>query len=121
MNLVERMAVDATHAVYVMSNPDGTDCEFLLLNGTDSESERECLRTRWGGRNLRGVGIALIERGIPRVIFRQEPSDFLTVLRLTAAFAQYVVELAVNDTLRADDGVMWCERLYTLADTRTEA
>ncbi len=120
MNLVERMAVDATHAVYVMSNPDGTDCEFLLLN-TDSESERESLRTRWGGRNLRGVGIAFIERGIPRVIFKQEPSDFLTVLRLTAAFAQYVVELAVNDSLRADDGVTWCERLYALQDTRTEA
>lgn len=117
MNLIERMAVDATHAVYVMSNPDGTDCEFLLLNA-DSNSERESLRTRWGGRNLRGVGIAFIERGIPRVIFKQEPSDSLTTLRLTAAFARYVVELTVNDSLRADDGVTWCERLYTLQDTR---
>ena len=117
MNLVERMAVDATHAVYVMSNPDGTDCEFLLFNAPDSESERENLRARWGGRNLQGVGVAFIERGTPRVIFKQEP-DFLTVLRLTAAFAQYVVELTVNDSLRADDGVRWCERLYALQDTR---
>lgn len=66
MNLVERMALDATHAVYVMSNPDGTDCEFLLLNGTDSETEREDLRARWGGRNLRGVGVAFLEHGIWR-------------------------------------------------------
>jgi hypothetical protein len=121
MNLIERMAVDATHTVYVMSNPDGTDCEFLLLNGKDSESERESLRARWGGRNLGGVGIAFIEHGIPRVLFKQEPSDFLITVRLTAAFARFVVELAVNDSLRADDGVIWCERLYALQDTRTEA
>lgn len=118
MNLVDHMPVCATHAVYVMSNPDGTDCEFLLFNAPDSESERESLRTRWGGRNLRGVGVAFIERGTPRLLFKQEPSDFLTVLRLTAAFAQYVVELTVNDSLRADDGVTWCERLYALQDTR---
>jgi hypothetical protein len=120
MNLVERMAVDATHAAYVMSSPDGTDCEFLLLKGTDSESERESLRARWGGRNLRGVGIAFIERGIPRVIFKQEPSDFLTVLRLTAAFAQYVAEMAAEDSLLADESVMWCERLYALQDPRAD-
>jgi hypothetical protein len=118
MNLIERMALDATHAVYVMSNPDGTDCEFLFLNGTDSETERESLRTRWGGRNLRGVGIAFIEHGIPCVLFKQEPSDFLITVRLTAAFARFVVELAVNDSLRADESVMWCERLCTLPDTR---
>jgi len=120
MNLVDHMPVCATHAVYVMSNPDGTDCEFLLLNGPDSDSEKESLRTRWSGRNLRGVGIAFLDHGTPRVIFKQEP-EFLTVLRLTAAFAQFVVEMAVNDSLRTDDGVTWCERLYALQDARTEA
>ena len=55
------------------------------------------------------------------MIFKQEPSDFLTVLRLTAAFAQYVVELTVNDSLHADDGVMWCETLWSLEDNRQEA
>ena len=118
MNLVERMAVDATHAVYVMSNPDGTDCEFLLFNAPDSESERENLRARWGGRNLQGVGVAFIERGTPRVIFKQEPSDFLITVRVTAAFAQYIAEMAVNDRLRADESVTWCERLYALQDIR---
>lgn len=118
MNLVDYMPACVTHAAYVMSNPDGTDCEFLLFNTPDSDFERESLRARWGGRNLRGVGIAFIEHGTPRVIFKQEPSDLLTVLRLTAAFALYVVELTVNDSLLADDSVTWLEQLHRLPDTR---
>jgi len=123
MNLVDHMPVCATHAAYIVSNPDATDCEFLPLNldPVDSESKREELRTRWAGRNLQGAGLAFIEHETPRLILKREPSDFLTVLRLIAAFAQFVVEMAVNDSLRADESVTWCERLYALQDTRTEA
>jgi len=51
------------------------------------------------------------------------PSDFMTVVRLTAAFARYVDMIGsdVPEQLRADDSVMWCELLYALQDPRSHA
>lgn len=115
MSLVDYMPACATHAAYIVSNPDATDCEFLSLN-LDAVNKREELRTRWAGRNLQGAGLAFIERGTPRLILKQEPSDFIAVLRLTAAYVQYVEELR-----QAGDFIEFATRLWSLEDNRPEA
>ena len=111
---------NAQSAVYVMSNPDGSDHEFLPLAPKASASDLEQLRARWAGRDLQGVGVAFLIHGIPHVSLKEQPSDFMAIVRLTAAFARYVDTLANDRTeqLRADDSVMWCELLYALPDTR---
>jgi hypothetical protein len=111
----------AQSAVYVMSNPDGSDHEFLPLAPKASASDLEQLRARWAGRDLQGVGVAFLIQGIPHVSLKEQPSDFMAIVRLTAAFARYVDMISNDRTeqLRADDSVMWCELLYTLPDTRS--
>ena len=112
---------NAQSAVYVISNPDGSDCEFLNLQQKASASDLEQLRARWAGRDLQGVGVAFLAQGIPRLVLKEAPSDFMTVVRLTAAYTRYVDMIANDRTeqLRADDSVMWCELLYALSDTRS--
>jgi hypothetical protein len=111
----------AQSAVYVMSNPDGSDHEFLPLAPKASASDLEQLRARWAGRDLQGVGVAFLIQGIPHVSLKEQPSDFMAIVRLTAAFARYVDMIANDRTeqLRADDSVMWCELLFILPDTRS--
>jgi len=53
----------AQSAVYVMSNPDGSDHEFLPLAPKASASDLEQLRARWAGRDLQGVGVAFSYSG----------------------------------------------------------
>ncbi len=106
-----------------MSNPDGSDCEFLNLQQKASVSELEALRARWAGRDLHGAGVAFLAHGIPRLVLKAEPSDFMTVVRLTAAYARYVDMIANDSTAQpcAGDSVMWCELLYALQDPRSHA
>ena len=112
---------NAQSAVYVISNPDGSDCEFLNLQQKASASDLEQLRARWAGRDLQGVGVAFLAQGIPRLVLKEAPSDFMTVVRLTAAYTRYVDMIASDRTeqLRADDSVMWCELLYALPSPRS--
>lgn len=114
---------NAQSAVYVISNPDGSDCEFLNLQQKASASELEQLRARWAGRNLHGVGVAFITHGIPRLVLKEEPPDFMAIVRLTAAFARYVEAVADDRSLQQRDGdeVTWLEMLYCLEDNRQEA
>lgn len=119
---------EAQHAVYVISNADGSDAEFVPLK-LDAETARSVwadLRARWAGRNLSRSGVAGIIHGVPVVMMKEEPEDFLLVVRLTAAFARYVEDTAANDseksqpqTISVGDSVAWCERLYALPDTRS--
>jgi hypothetical protein len=113
---------NAQSAVYVITNPDGSDCEFLPLAQKASASELEDLRARWAGRDLHGAGVAFLTHGIPRLVLKQEPSDFMMIVRLTAAYARYVVMIASElEQPCADDGVVWCEQLYALQDPRSLA
>jgi hypothetical protein len=117
---LEQLAIDARHKTFVISNPDGSDAEFVPLGAERSiEATFHDLAARWAGRNLKGVGVAGVIRGIPIVQLREAPSDFLVVVRLTAAFAQYVMDASQEQTHSVDDGVAWCERLYALPDTRS--
>jgi hypothetical protein len=106
----------AQHAVYVISNQDGSDAEFISLKPMASESVLQGLASRWAGRDLKGVGVAGLVHGIPTVMLKDEPSDFLLVVRLTAAFARYAEDS--REAHCVDYSVAWCERLYQLADTR---
>lgn len=115
---LEQLAVDARHTVYVISNPDGSDAEFIPLKPMAPESALEGLAARWAGRNLRGVGVAGMIRGIPTVQLREEPSDFLLMVRLTAAYAQYITDGSQEPEPQSGDDIAWCERLYALPDMR---
>ena len=116
---------EAQHAVYVISNPDGSDAEFVPLKSTATECAFQDLRARWAGRNLKGVGVAGLIHGIPMLMLREEPEDFLLVVRLTAAFARFVEdsqEPQLQPQSQFDcigDSVAWCERLYALPDPRS--
>jgi hypothetical protein len=120
-----RQLAAAQHAVFIMFNPDGSDAEFLSLKPMASESDLRDLAARWSGRNFTDSGVAGIIRGIPTVMLKEEPSDFLLVVRLTAAYAQYVQDItaAVGSSepeLCKGDSVAWLERLYSLEDTRVQ-
>lgn len=123
---------EAQHAVYVISNPDGSDAEFvpLRLDAATAGSIWQDLRARWAGRNLSHSGVAGLIHGVPVVMMKEEPEDFLLVVRLTAAFARYVEDAAAKDSQESQpqtvsvlvpvgDSVAWCERLYALPDTRS--
>jgi hypothetical protein len=119
---LQQLAV-AEHAVYVLFSPDGCNAEFLSLKPLASESDRRGLAARWAGRNLSGSGVAGLIHGIPTVMLKEEPSDFLLVVRLTAAYARYVEDITAAGSPEPQpqcdgDSVEWCERLYALPDTR---
>lgn len=119
----------STHAAYVISNPDGSDAEFvdLKLDPATAKSVWADLRARWAGRNLSRSGVAGLIHGVPVVMMKEEPEDFLLVVRLTAAFARYLEDAAANDSQELQpqsdcvgDSVAWCEKLLALPDTRPE-
>ena len=119
---------DAEHAVYIIADPEGSDCEFvpLKLDPATAKSVWQDLHSRWAGRNLTRSGVAGIIHGVPVVMMKEDPEDFLLVVRLTAAFARYVEDMATDDSLETQplpvpfgDSVVWCERLYALPDTRS--
>jgi hypothetical protein len=118
-NMVQLAA--AEHAVYVISNPDGSDAEFISLKPMASESDLRGLRARWAGRSLSSSGVAGLIHGVPTVMLKEEASDFLLVVRLTAAYARYVEDTTAADSSQPQwngDSVAWCERLYALPDAR---
>jgi hypothetical protein len=112
----------AEYRVYIVSNCDGTDAEFLPMDHLDAAFAG--LSEQWSERNLAGVGVAGLVGGVPVVMLREEPEDFMVVVRLTAAFSRYVVGgCAVPDAEtqpHVGDGVAWCEALYALPDSRFE-
>lgn len=123
---------EAQHAVYIISNPDGSDAEFvdLKLDAATAKSVWRDLRAKWAGRNLSRSGVAGIIHGVPVVMMKEEPEDFLLVVRITAAFARYVEDMAATEcpksegqplTVPGGDSVAWCERLFMLPDPRSWA
>jgi hypothetical protein len=66
---------EAQHAVYVISNADGSAAEFvpLKLDTATAGSMWQDIRARWAGRNLNGVGVAGLVHGIPVVMLKEEP------------------------------------------------
>lgn len=118
---------EAEHAVYIIANPEGTDCEFvpLKLDPATAKSVWGDLRARWAGRNLTCSGVAGVINGVPVVMMKEEPSDFLLVVRLTAAFAQWVADSSekpdpqsCDSVVPQGDEVAFLERLWSLEDPR---
>jgi hypothetical protein len=116
MNHTHQLTLDAQFAVYVMSNPDASEIEFLELNPRmASVSEMESLAARWPGRGLRGIGVIGLVNGRVHMALT-EPCDNIKLAALLGAFSQYrdVVNCA-DDSVAS---VAWCERLYAWQDPR---
>ena len=116
----------AENRVYIVANADGSDAEFIPMDALEAGfQDLAARRPGMEEQRLAGVGVAGLIGGVPVVQLRQDPDDFMVVVRLTAAFSQYVVGGRVVPK-RAEtqpivgDGVVWCEALYALPDTRFE-
>jgi hypothetical protein len=122
-NLIEMSKAESR--VYIVANADGTDAEFIPINALEAGfQDLAARRPGMKEQRLAGVGVAGLVHGVPVVQLRQDPDDFMVVVRLTAAFSQYVVAgRAVPDAEtqpHVGDSVTWCEALYALPDTRFE-
>ena len=114
----------AENRVYIVANADGTDAEFIDMDALEAGFQDLAARRPGMQGHLAGVGVAGLVGGLPVVQLRQDPDDFMVVVRLTAAFSQYVVAgRAVPDAEtqpHVGDSVTWCEALYALPDSRFE-
>ncbi len=115
MSHLEQLALDAQLAVHVLSNSDASEIELLDLKPrTASDSEIQSLKARWPGRGLRSIGvIGRMADGCVAMALKG-PIDHIQLAALLLAFTQHC-EAAEP---RADESVTWCERLYSLPDTR---
>jgi hypothetical protein len=123
-NLAEMSKAESR--AYIVANADGTDAEFIPMDALEAGFQDLAARRPGMQGRLAGVGVAGLIGGVPVVQLRQDPDDSMVVVRLTAAFSQYIVDgLAVPDAEtetqpHVGDSVVWCEALYALPDTRFE-
>jgi hypothetical protein len=114
----------AENRVYIVANADGTDAEFIPMDALEAGFQDLAARRRGMQGRLAGVGIAGLVGGVPVVQLRQDPDDFMVVVRLTAAFSQYVLAGRVvpdaETPPHVGDSVDWLEALYALRDSRSE-
>lgn len=117
MNLLERLAVDSSIAVYVFTNSDVTEVAFLPLRPCLSEDEAY---VRTAGRGLtRGLGVIGLVGGESRTALTEElPPE--QVAALAQAFAEYVFVVLTGSFERraAGDFSKFAERLWSLDDPR---
>ncbi len=120
-----QLALDASVAVLVLSNPEcnDNDVEFLMLKPKRmAECELAELKARWPGRDLRSVGTIGLVGTSPRWALK-EPLTFEQISALADAFLAYL-HVLFCDALTGQQEcaeVAELERLHTIADTRTEA
>jgi hypothetical protein len=125
-NLTEMSKAESR--VYIVANADGTDAEFIPMDALEAGfQELAARRPGMEEQRLAGVGVAGLVGGVPIVQLRQDPDDFMVVVRLTAAFSQYVVAGRVVPDAETEtqphfvgDSVTWLEALYALRDSRSE-
>lgn len=118
-----QLAVDASVAVLVLSNPECNDVEFLMLKPERlTACELTELKMRWPGRGLRSVGTIGLVGTSPRWALK-EPLTFEQITTLADAFLAYLHVLFCDALAERQESaeVAELERLHTLADTRTEA
>ena len=118
-----QIACDASIAVLALSNPEGTDLEFLPLKPHPmSQSYAAGLRARWPGRNLRTIGVIGLVGASARVELKEPFAHPEQISALAEAFLAYVTVLLGDNFAEPiggiDDSVIWCERLYALPDPR---
>jgi hypothetical protein len=117
MNHLEQLALDAECAVYVMASPDAQQIELMSLKPvTASDAERESLRARWPGRDLRGVGVLGRLADSRVAVALRVPFDCTELTALLTAFTRYCE--AHYGEPHCDDSVTWLEQLHRLPDTR---
>ena len=121
-NLIEMSKAESR--VFVVANADGTDAEFIPMDALEEGFQGLSARKPGMNGHLAGVGVAGLVDDVPVVQLRQDPDDFMVVVRLTAAFSQYVVNgRAVPNAARRRNrmlvtawfGVRRCMRFLTHA------
>jgi hypothetical protein len=118
-----QLALDASVAVLVLSNPECNDVEFLMLKPKRmGECELAELKDRWPGRGLRSVGTIGLVGTSPRWALK-EPLTFEQISVLADAFLAYLHVLFCDALAGQQESaeVAELERLHTLVDARTEA
>ena len=127
-NLAEMSKAESR--VYIVANADGTDAEFIPMDALEAGFQDLAARRPGMQGRLAGVGVAGLVGGVPVVQLRQDPDDFMVVVRLTSAFSQYVVNgravpnaephVLQDAFVDVGDSVDWLEALYALRDSRSE-
>jgi hypothetical protein len=122
-NLIEMSKAESR--VYIVANADGTDAEFIPMDALEAGFQDLAARRPGMQGRLAGVGVAGLIGGVPVVQLRQDPDDFMTVVRLTHAFTRHLLvtnggapnaepNVPVDACVDPGDSVAWCERLYAL-------
>ena len=109
MSHLERLALDAEFAVYVMASPDAQEIELLPLKPrTATDTERESLAARWPGRDLRGAGvIGRLADGHIAIALKMR-FDNLQLAALLLAFTDYC------ESEQTEPEYDWSTRQYRL-------
>jgi hypothetical protein len=118
-----QLALDASVAVLVLSNPECNDVEFLMLKPKRTAAcELAELKARWPGRGLRSVGTIGLVGTSPRWALK-ELLTFEQVSALADAFLAYLHVLYCDALAGQQESaeVAELEALHTLVDPRTEA
>lgn len=111
-----KLALDASVAVLALSNPEGTDIEFLSLKPKQmTHSDLAELAARWPGRNLRPIGVIGLVGAAPACAFN-EPLEPEQVSALADAFLAYVHVLFCDSF--ADAEIQELYRLWSMEDPR---
>lgn len=101
------LAVESSVAALVISNPDCTDVEFILLRPERNPAREAELTARWPGRELQSIGVAALCGASPRFVFKKAPLAPEQVTALAGEFLSFLHTLFLdgfaaqqNDELR---------------------
>src|ERR1700679_2970979 len=99
------LALSSSVAVFVLTNTEGTDCEFLPLRPRMmTASEMEVLRSRLVERDLcRSLGVIGLVGTSPQCALK-EPLEPEQVSALTCAFLAYIQTLLSDSIAAQQDG-----------------
>ena len=119
-----QVATESSVAVLMLSNPEASDIEILPLKPREMpQCELEALAARWGGRNLRSIGVVGLVGAATQYAFRQ-PLEPEIVSRLADAFCAYIQTFLFSGFAepqeQTGDFVQFANRLWSLQDPRLD-
>jgi hypothetical protein len=107
--LRDELAINSAILVAVLLGDKRNDMEFVPIRPQPAtDAMREDLRSRWPGRNLRGVGYIGLVGGMPQLVL-SEPLEDSQVGALADAFGAHIGSL-VKSALTADSFAAEIER-----------
>jgi len=116
----QELAANASVAVLALSNPEGTDLEFIPLRPYPmSACDREELAARWSGRNLRSIGVIGLVGASPRCALKEplEPEQISAIARAFLAYLHVLLADSFAEQLEQAE-IHELRRMWSLTDTR---